>query len=63
MYLTFLIFRSIRFDFDQTTNVENVSGYRYKLGERLFSNATVVPENSCYNPSPAPDIVSSYTKF
>ena len=50
-------FRSIRFEYDEKTNVEGASGYRYKLGKNFVSNSSEVPENSCYNPSPSPDMV------
>jgi len=47
--------RSIRFEYDEKTNVEGASGYKYKLGKDFVSNSTCNPENGCYNPSPAPD--------
>ena len=49
--------RSIHFEFTEITNVGGASAYKYKLGEEIVSNVTFVPENSCYNPSPAPDLV------
>ena len=43
------------------TNVGGAGAYKYKLNERLVSNVTFVPENSCYNPSPAPDLVRFFS--
>ena len=59
----FSFYRSIRFEYDEKTNVEGASGYKYKLGKDFVSNSTCKPENGCYNPSPAPDHVRLFPKF
>ena len=59
----FAFYRSIRFEYDEKTNVEGASGYKYKLGKDFVSNSSCNPGNGCYNPSPAPDHVRLFPKF
>jgi len=46
--------RTIRFSFSEEVEVKGVKGYKYVLGKELVNNK--LPENSCFNPYPDPDI-------
>ena len=43
------MFRSIRFEFSEETEVIGVNAYKYTLGENLVANASTNPENWCFN--------------
>jgi len=55
-YFTPDLCRTIRFQYNQETEVLGVPGYEYILGDEFFGNATYFPENACYNPYPSEDI-------
>jgi hypothetical protein len=44
--------RSIRFNYQEETEVVGVSAYKFVLDETLTANASTNPSNWCFNPNP-----------
>ena len=55
-----IIFRSIRFNYKEETEVVGVSAYKYALDEILIANKSTIADNECFNPFPDTKLVHRF---